>query len=230
MRSTGIRTVIGATAALMVVGASMAHAAAPKAPAAPVAVTITDPAGDANAINDQSTGAPVPSTATPTQVAAADIISISWKTLVTTQKVGKKIVNVPTAMQVKMTLSGAPQLNTIYRVTTATGDCTTFWLNYSQLADGAAAAALQHNCPGFTASSATSSTESVSLDTFKLDANSITWTIPAKLLPKAIKVGTQVTALSGHTRFYAGTSKTGGATVPAIDMADGGSAVYTYGK
>ena len=135
----------------------------------------------------------MPATASPSDDSGADIVSIAWKTLVTTKKVGTRIVNVPIGMQVKMTLSGAPQLNTIYRVTTATGDCTTFWLNYSSLADGSPKASLQHNCPGFTASSATSSTESDPLDTVKVDATSITWTIPSKLLPKAIKVGTQVT-------------------------------------
>jgi hypothetical protein len=39
-----------------------------------------------------------------------------------------------------------------------------------------------------------------------------------------------VTALSSHTRLYAGASGTPAATVPALDMADGGSAVYTYGR
>ncbi len=217
MRSTLVRSGAVAVAALALAAGTTAHAAAPTFKP----VTITDPAGDANGINGQGTE-DVPSTSTPSDYSGGDIVSIAWVTNGTKSK--------PTGFTVTMTLSGAPAKNTIYRVTTATADCSTFWLNYSDMVDGAITGSLQHNCPGFTGANPTSSSESVKLgDGVTVKDKTITWTVPASVIPSAVKPGTAITSLSGHTRFYAGTSISGGATVPQIDEA-AGDGTYVYGK
>ena len=183
-------------------------------------VTITDQAGDANAVNGEGFTT-VPATATPAQDAGADILSISWQTLVKNRALG--------GMQVVMTLSAPPQTQTIYRATGGTSDCTTFQFNYAAFADGATATSLQDNCPGFTPSSATSTTETVKLSPAVISGNTITWTLPKNLVPAGFKPGAALTGLGGHTRLYAGTSLTGGATVPQLDEA-AGPGTFIYGK
>lgn len=228
MRTTLVASAIGASAALLLTAST--SLAAIVTPAKPAAVTVTDQAGDANALNGQGFGLPVPATATgPASYGSGDVLSLAWQTLVTSKKVGNKTISKPTGMKVTMALSGAPQINTIYRVTGGTAECTVFWFTYSSLAGGAPTATLQHNCPGFVPAGATGTSENVVLDGVKIEGSTITWTVPGSVLPKAFKVGTQLTGLSGHTRMYAGTSVTGGATVPAMDEA-AGDGVYVYGK
>lgn len=227
MRSTVLRTVLVGATAVTAVFPAMSQAAAPAAGFS--TVTITDPTGDANGLNGEGF-ASAPSVSTPADDAAGDIVSISWTTNGTVKTVGKKTVRSATGLQVTMKLSAKPQTNTIYRVTTATADCTTFWLTYSTAADGPAVAAFQDNCPGFTAAGPTSTSEVIPLTTFKIDGTSITWTVPASVLPKSVKLGTQITSLSGHTRLFAGSATLGkGATVPEIDEA-AGAGTFTYGK
>ena len=64
----------------------------------------------------------------------------------------------------------------------------------------------------------------MAVDTIVTDATSITWTIKSKNLPAAVKTGTKLTELGGQSRLYAGTSATGGATVPSLDEVVGGAA------
>ncbi len=224
------RPALAVTLVLAVAASSPAFAAAAKKPAPPVPVKITDPAGDGNALNDQGLGLPVPSASTPVQVAGADVTAISWTTLAKLTTVRGKKVYVPTGLQVKMTLSAAPQANVIFRVTASAGDCSIFWFNYSKFVDGGTSATLQHDCPGFVKKNAASSSESVPVDSIVTDANSITWTVKSKSIPSSVKVGTKLTEVGGQSRFYAGTSATGGATVPSLDEVNGGDTVYTYGK
>ena len=79
---------------------------------------LTDPTGDANGVNSQSIGLPVPSQTTPAGVAAADIVSTSFTT--TYKKVGKK--QVPNGLRIVLTLAAAPQENTVYGVTATVPD------------------------------------------------------------------------------------------------------------
>ena len=211
-------TRVGALAAiglLAVVGTGASAAPAPFK-----AVAITDAAGDGNALNGQGL-TDAPSTATPANYSGGDIVGISWVTNGTKAK--------PNGFTVTMTLSAAPGPSTIFRVTTATAECSTFWLNYSATADGKLTQSLQHNCPGFVSASATGTTESVTLANVVVKDKTIVWTVKASELPKAVVAGTTLTELSGHTRFYAGTGATGGATVPMIDEAAGDGS-FVYGK
>lgn len=224
------RPVLAAAAAglaLFSVGAQAAPSVVTPAKTAPT--TITDQAGDANGINGEGF-ATVPAVATgPASAAGADILSISWQTLVKTTSPKAK-TGTPDGMKVVMTLSAAPMQQVIYRVTGGTADCTTFWFTYSTFADGKTTSTLQHNCPGYVApATSTSSTESIALDPPKIEGKTITWTVPKSLLPSGFKVGAQLTGLSGHARAYAGTSLTGGATVPLLDEA-AGAGTFTYGK
>ncbi len=211
MRSSLVRSGAVAVTALALAAGASAQAAAP----AFKAVTITDPAGDGNGLNGQGFE-DLPGTATPSSYSGGDIVSISWTTTGTASK--------PTGFSVTMTLAGAPAAGTIYRVTTATADCSTFWLNYTKPASGTDTQTLQHNCPGYTQASATSTSESVKLDSITVKDKTITWTVPVSLIPKAVKNGTAIESLSGHTRF-SGVA----VTVPQIDEAAGDGA-YVYGK
>ena len=83
---------------------------------------IVDPAGDANAINDEGIGSPfpnVPSTSTPADDSAADIRSVLFQT--TFKKHHKK--KVVTGSTVTLTLSAAPQPQTMYRVIVKSVSC-----------------------------------------------------------------------------------------------------------
>ncbi len=216
MRPSLTRVGVIAAIGLLAVAATGANAAATPFKA----VAITDTAGDANGLNGQGF-TDVPSSATPANYSGGDIVGISWVTNGTKAK--------PNGFTVTMTLSAVPGPSTIFRVTTATADCTTFWLNYSATVDGKITQSLQHNCPGFTPAGATGTSESVTLANVVVKEKTITWTVPASALPKAVKAGTELTELSGHTRFYAGSAATGGATVPLVDEAAGAGS-YVYGK
>lgn len=223
-----VRPALAAAAAGLALSSVGAHAATKiVTPAKTTPVTITDQAGDANGLNGQGF-VDAPSTATgPAAVSGADIVSISWQTLVKTTSPKAK-TGTPDGIKVVMTLAAPPMSQVIYRVTGGTSDCTTFWFNYATFADGTTSSSLQHNCPGFTAGT-TSSTESIKLDPPKIEGNTITWTVPKGTLPSGFKVGAQLTGLSGHSRGYEGTGQTGGATVPLIDEA-AGDGTFTYGK
>lgn len=81
-------------------------------PASAAAPQLTDPLGDANGVNGQTIGLPVPSQSTPAGVAAADIVSAALST--TYKKVGKK--QVPEGVRIVLTLAAAPQQGTVYNV------------------------------------------------------------------------------------------------------------------
>lgn len=216
MRSSLTRVGVVAATGMLAFAATGAHAATTSFKP----VSITDIAGDGNGLNGQGFQ-DAPGTATPSNYSGGDIVGISWITNGTKLK--------PKGFTVTMTLSGAPGPSSIFRVTTSTASCSTFWLNYSSTADGKVTQTLQDNCPGFTPAGATGTSESIPLDSVVVKGNTITWTVPASVLPKAVKVGTALTSLSGHVRFYAGTGTTGGATVPMIDEASGPGS-YVYGK
>ena len=216
MRPSLTRVGVVATTGLLAITATGAHAATTSFKP----VSITDTVGDGNGLNGQGFE-DVPGTATPSNYSGGDIVGISWVTNGTKLK--------PTGFTVTMTLSGAPGPSSIFRVTTATADCSNFWLTYSSTVDGKVTQTLQHNCPGFTPAGTTGTSEAVKLDSVVVKDKTITWTVPASALPKAVKVGTAITSLSGHVRFYAGTAATGGATVPQIDEA-AGEGTYVYGK
>jgi len=221
------RPVLGLALAGLLAVSLQAEAAGPK----PVA--ITDLAGDANAINTQGvlTEDPVevpPVSTGGAQVAGADILGVSWQTLTTTKKVGRKTVVVPNGLQVVMKLAAPAQGQFIFRATAAATGCPTFWFNFGNFATGTKTSSIQHNCPGFVGANATSTTQSQPAN-IVVAGNTITWTLTPKMLPAGFKIGSKLTELGGTSRSYAGTPTTGGATAPQFDEATG-TGTFIYGK
>lgn len=97
---------------------ALATCAALSLPASAAAPQLTDPTGDANGVNSQSIGLPLPSQSAPVGVAAADIVSTAFTT--TYKKVGRK--QVPHGLRIVLTLAAAPQENTVYGVTATVPD------------------------------------------------------------------------------------------------------------
>jgi hypothetical protein len=73
---------------------------------------VVDPVGDANGINGQAMGLPLPSTVTPADVAVTDIVSVRFTTVYKT--VGR--TRVPKRTQVVLQLADAPQDGVDYQV------------------------------------------------------------------------------------------------------------------
>jgi hypothetical protein len=99
-----------AAAAGLAVATLPAHAASAPKP------QITDPAGDANGLNDQGAGTPLPSVSTPVDDAAADITGITLQTVFVTKKVKHKTVKKPVGSTITVSFSGALDTNTFYAV------------------------------------------------------------------------------------------------------------------
>lgn len=216
MRPTLLRTVALSAAILGGVTAFPAHAAAPFP-----AVTITDPSGDGNGLNGQGQ-AGLPGTSTPSEYSGGDILSLSWRTLGTAKR--------PAGFQVAMRLAGPPATNTVYRVTTKSDSCGTFWLVYTTAADSPPFAALQHNCPGFTPDlTSISNTESDPV-TATVKDSTITWTLPPAKLPRMIEPGEKIRSLSGHTRLYAGSGAAHQGSTPVEIDEISGEGTFTYGR
>lgn len=178
------------TAAALTAGLAFAptsHAAGPQ---------VTDPASDANHLNDNAPiSSPLlpdnPQNNNPTPAGsddAADILSIEWKTLKQ-----KKLV---TGFTVTMTLKGAPtKSGLLYRATSETADCSTLWFQYySTDPKNTPQASLRHTCDG---------TQVVPIPT-KVVGNTIVWTFlyKDKNMPKIVKKGTEIVRLGGHSREF----------------------------
>jgi hypothetical protein len=74
---------------------------------------LTDLVGDANGVNGQATGAPVPGVATaPADLAGADIVSVTMATV--WKRIGSR--KVPNGFSITMQLAGAPAELTTYNV------------------------------------------------------------------------------------------------------------------
>lgn len=156
---------------------------------------VTDPESDANYLNDN---APIvlpvenPANNNPTPVgsdAAADILSIEWKTL--------KSGGTTKGFTVTMVLKAAPTGGgVLFRATSETADCSTLWFQYyTDDPKTTPQASLRHTCDGAAA---------VVPIAAKVVDNSIVWTYEfgAKDLPKVVKSGTEIIGLGGHSRDY----------------------------
>jgi len=194
--------------------AGLAVAAAPGFAAKAHKPQIVDPAGDANGINDQGTGASVPSSATPADDSAADMTSVAFASTFKVKKVKGKTVKVPTGFTVTMKLGAAPVPETFYRVTVAVPSCEDLFLEYgTDVAFGGTAM----RCPALPGGDETDYT----IPDAVVKANTIVWTVPVAALP----AGTTLSSLHAETRFNPALI-----TAPAIDIADGGAATFTIGK
>jgi hypothetical protein len=214
-------------AASVGVVATMLPGHAATAPTAPKP-QITDPANDANGINDQGAGSGVStSVGTPADDANADITSVvfatKYKTVTTTKtvtkivkkkKVTKKVTvstQVPDGFTVTMNLSAAPDGNHIYDIFATHPSCDgslDFTYNTGPLALN------EVDC--------SSSSDPTNITTVAGEAavagNSVVWTVPAGAFP----VGSTFTGLTAQTETAL--------DVPVMDEAGDGKATYTVGS
>lgn len=204
-----IRLASAAAVAGIAVAALPGHAATAPKP------QITDPSGDANAVNDQGVGAPIPSASTgPADDAAADISSVAFTSTFKIKKVKGKKVKVPTGFTATMKLGAAPVPETFYRITTSIPSCDSLFIEYgTDVATGGTAM----RCPALPGGDETDYT----IPDAVVKANTIVWTVPVA----ALSAGTTLSALHAETRANPAII-----TAPAIDISDGGTATFTIGK
>jgi len=206
--------------ALALVG-GLAVAAVP-AHAAKAKPQITDPAGDANGVNDQGlvTGSPIPSGQSgPADLSQADITAVQFATTFVTKKAHGKTVKVPTGLTVTMTLAAAPTLpNIIYRVAASSTSCETLFFEFST--------APNDSEPGSARCAAALPNPSgpVAVKSVAVKGNSITWTVPLTSIPK----NTVLSSLDAQTRQVTQTPAVG-ITAPQYDYAST-SSTFTVGK
>lgn len=176
------------TAAALLAAAVPASAAkTPPPPPAPKGLHFTDAAGDANGVNSQGFGLPVPSTSTsPLSVGGADIVGVDVVTLF--KKVGKKQVPNGTALTLK--LAAPVQAGVLFTITanvpsTCDGTDTVVQLGYG--GPGNTSLAVCQAPAGKTAPS---------IGTAEVDAakTSITWTFDATLKPGQVMTDFSVTS------------------------------------
>lgn len=197
----------GTLAGLLALGAP-----APAAPPAAPTPHVTDLTGDANGVNGQAQGLPVPDTATePASVGAADIVNVTFATI--WKGVGR--ARRANGFTVTMQLSQAPAQGIAYAVladvpSTCDGKRTILYLNYLDYL-GASDAHIA-NCMDASVGGATRNMlVNVKADLAK---KTITWT-----LSKGLKNGAEVTSIKADTSILA---------VGFLDEASGGRP-YTYG-
>ena len=145
-------------------------------------LTVTDPAGDANAINDQDELLPAapPEQSTPQgQRTAGDIVS--WS--VGRMDDGKAV----TGIVASMTLSAAPDQGTDYRIQASTPTCPYFWFELQWTPGLGQSAYLRNDC----AKNGTTVFDKIVELTIK--DKTITWTLPLKNFPAGVKLGQVMT-------------------------------------
>jgi hypothetical protein len=203
-----------AAAAGLAVAAFPAHAASAPKP------QITDPAGDANGVNDQGLGLPVPSSATPIDNSGADITSVLFQTTFVTKKVKKKTVKVPSGFTVTLNLSAAPAVQTDFRVSATTAGCGSSGSVRFEYSTSVAQTGGSADCFGLTTNTAYAGV------TTAVKGSAITWTVPIKDFP----VGTVFSGLNASTRsVFSVPHAPVGLTAPQWDGAASGT-TYTVGK
>ena len=185
-------------------------------------LTWTDPAGDANALNNQ--GGLVPagpnSTVTPGSRSADDLLAVTMGR----QDDGKAV----TGLVVTMKLSGAPAAGALYRVTGAAAGCTTFWFQYSWTVGGTAVASLRHNCAVAAGATPVTTTATVLIDGKVVD-NSIVWTVPLAQLPTGVALGTVLSPALGEVRLLSGAAGQSAISAPVLDQTEVQTGTYKIG-
>jgi hypothetical protein len=169
---------------------------------------ITDAKGDGNGINGQGQvgGVSVAGGGS----AALDVVSGKFESV----KKGKTVTDLKVILELAGKPFAAEASSAIYRVTTNVGGCI-LWFQAQQTPDATAAFNVR-TC------SSTSLTGSVTtpITGGKIEETKLVWTIPLKTLAGlGFKSGALLEGLGAHTRSYAGTAATGGATVPQWDEA-----------
>ncbi|MGN6475511.1 MAG: hypothetical protein ACTHK4_17960 [Mycobacteriales bacterium] len=190
----------------------MASVALPSSAAAPRA-QITDPKGDANGLNDQGLGVPVPSTSTPVDDSGADIVSVLFQSTFVT-KAHKKV---PSGLTITLTLAAPPVPEHIYRVTANGSTCSGNQLFFEYATTVGASPPGDARCPG------TVKSTDVAVTSVIAKLNTITWTVP---LSASIRKGERLTGLGADVRVELTKP---GVTAPAIDEATG-TASFVVGR
>lgn len=206
-----VRT-LATTAVLAAIGlTSLVPAnAAVRKPPAPKALVFKDLAGDGNAVNDQGFGVGPGGTATPADVAALDIRSV---TLVT-----DKSGTAATKLIGTLELGAAPFTSGLYRIeANLGGQC--FWTEATfspgGVLDGAAIRVCDDTTTGYTYYDSA----------VKVDGTKLIWTIPIKSFKSAgLKPGAVLDGLSADARL-----SEGAITAPSVDNATS-DAVYKVGQ
>lgn len=227
-----VRTVFAAAAAAGALAAPNAFAGTPAA-----APQVIDPAGDANFIN--SGGEPVPVSgdhATPVgSQGYADVVSVTWTR--TTVKKGKKIVFTGFTVTAAMSAPPTPPAGTalVYRMLGVVGGDAAAYLGpvyYTSATPGTPQSALRDDLADTTAGA-----RLTPLALPVIAGNTMTWTVPASVLPKQFKVGSTLTNLYFEVRelesFQGQTAPSalpvlGGATGLAVGILDNGSSTGSF--
>ena len=177
--------------------------------AAPAEPLIVDQKGDANATSAEGNA---DGTATPGSQDGMDILSANFSTQ--KDKSGQ-----PAVLVVDLDLAAPPAGPSIFRVTAYSPDCETLFFQYQILPDAAPSATFRYCDPAGTQLGPSSSME---VKDFQIFEGKMRWSIPLSVLsklPPKLKAGTTLTNLGAHVRLFAGTTTTGGATVPTMDNA-----------
>lgn len=220
------RLTLGLVAVALTATAVPSIAAAKPKLAPAKAVSWVDPAGDANGLNDQggvAAGAPANGPALgPLNLASADILGVKISRVD-----DKKTVQ---GIAVSLTLAAPPAQGTLYRLTGLAGDCTTFWFQYNWVAGGTPTSTLRHNCaPSGSPTAAVSDTVSIPIPA-AVSGNVLTWTLPLKLMPAGIKIGTRMEPEYAETRLIIGVGPQGLVTAPTIDETETQTISYRIGS
>lgn len=204
-----VRLVALAASAGVVAAFVPAHAASGPKP------QIVDAIGDANFINNQAPGlGPEPPTVqtAPADLSGADISTVLFATNWVTKKVHGKKVKVANGFTLTMTLAAATMPDIEYRVSGATGDCTSVFFEYST-APGLGGS--DARCP------ATPPATEVDYGiTATASGNKIVWVVPNGVFHN----GTVFSSLNAQTRTVIGA-----VTAPQVDYATS-DATYAVGK
>lgn len=215
---------------LILTAAAAAVLIAPHATAAP-SPQVTDPAGDANFVNGQGSVNGLPSAGTPgANQGYADVISVLWQTY----KKGGKFAG----FTVTTTFSAPPVApagtSLVYRMLgQVNGDSSLFLGPVYYTTKGSdpnqPQSALRNNING--------ATELTPLDLPKISGNTMTWTVPAKVIPKSFKKGSTLSNLYFEVReiedFHgaavpAAVPVYGGATGLAVGTLDNGTSTSSF--
>jgi len=191
--------------ALAIAAAAIAIGAHPAGAATKPGLHITDAVGDANGINGQGFGAPVPSQSTsPASVAGTDITRID----LVTRFVGKGKHRKADGFDVILKLAGKLQQGTVITVTMDTswpcGDSSIIQLGY-----GTSKLAVCQSAPGSTTNDTIGSYDA------STDLTTITWSIEPVFKP-----GTTITNIYASTSVF---------VLGVFDEASS-SKVFTYGR
>ena len=202
MRKQLVCLLIAATATTLTAPA-MAASKAKKPPKLPAAhpLVVTDPAGDANGLNDQGGLLPAspPSTSQGSD-AASDILSFT----LARKDDGTKI----THLVGTLTLAAPPTTNRDYRITMSAPGCSFYYLEVSMTPLGTKYS-IRETCNA-TATSTTSKFDPVD---GAVVGNSIVWTVPLSSLPGDVKVGTPLSVTGAEAAF-----DEGAAIFPSFDV------------